>query len=93
MYKARHSVAPAQEEAQNSPVHTRNLLEFPEPGAWVLKSSAGPGEARRVQMEPAPVKAKPQGRLLVSTQLDAKDELEEVIWPGPVVQKEHGTTD
>ncbi|XP_011607537.2 integrator complex subunit 3 isoform X1 [Takifugu rubripes] len=28
-------------------------------------------------MEPAPVKAKPQGRLLVSTQLDAKDELEE----------------
>lgn len=93
MYKARHSVAPAQEEAQNSPVHTRNLLEFPEPGAWVLKSSAGPGEARRVQMEPAPVKAKPQGRLLVSTQLDAKDELEEVIWPGSVVQKEHGTTD
>ncbi|CAF92690.1 unnamed protein product, partial [Tetraodon nigroviridis] len=43
-----------------------------------LPSSAGPGEARRVQMEPAPVKAKPQGRLLVSTQLDAKDELEEV---------------
>uniref|UniRef100_A0A3P9PNG4 Integrator complex subunit 3 n=1 Tax=Poecilia reticulata TaxID=8081 RepID=A0A3P9PNG4_POERE len=29
------------------------------------------------QMEPAPAKAKPQGRLLVSTQLDAKDELEE----------------
>lgn len=29
-------------------------------------------------MEPAPAKAKPQGRLLVSTQLDAKDELEEV---------------
>lgn len=29
-------------------------------------------------MEPAPVKAKPQGRLLVSTPLDAKDELEEV---------------
>ncbi|XP_014895047.1 integrator complex subunit 3 [Poecilia latipinna] len=28
-------------------------------------------------MEPAPAKAKPQGRLLVSTQLDAKDELEE----------------
>uniref|UniRef100_A0A3P8WPK8 Integrator complex subunit 3 n=1 Tax=Cynoglossus semilaevis TaxID=244447 RepID=A0A3P8WPK8_CYNSE len=28
-------------------------------------------------MEPAPVKAKPQGRLLVSTPLDAKDELEE----------------
>lgn len=29
-------------------------------------------------MEPATAKAKPQGRLLVSTQLDAKDELEEV---------------
>ena len=29
-------------------------------------------------MEAAPAKAKPQGRLLVSTQLDAKDELEEV---------------
>eukprot|EP00064_Thunnus_orientalis_P025652 superscaffoldBa00013559_g26050 len=28
-------------------------------------------------MEPAPAKAKPQGRLLLSTQLDAKDELEE----------------
>lgn len=28
-------------------------------------------------MEPAPAKAKPQGRLLVSTPLDAKDELEE----------------
>ncbi|XP_038580340.1 integrator complex subunit 3 isoform X2 [Micropterus salmoides] len=28
-------------------------------------------------MDPAPAKAKPQGRLLVSTQLDAKDELEE----------------
>ncbi|KAF6738193.1 Integrator complex subunit 3 [Oryzias melastigma] len=28
-------------------------------------------------MEPAPAKAKPQGRLLVSTQLDARDELEE----------------
>lgn len=41
-------------------------------------------------MEPAPVKAKPQGRLLVSTQLDAKDELEEVISPGSAVQKEHG---
>lgn len=34
-------------------------------------------------MEPAPAKAKPQGRLLVSTQLDAKDELEEVGGPGP----------
>lgn len=33
-------------------------------------------------MEPAPAKAKPQGRLLVSTQLDAKDELEEVGSPG-----------
>ncbi|XP_057684212.1 integrator complex subunit 3 isoform X2 [Corythoichthys intestinalis] len=30
-------------------------------------------------MEAAPVKAKPQGRLLVSTQLDAKDELEEKL--------------
>ncbi|XP_041665808.1 integrator complex subunit 3 isoform X1 [Cheilinus undulatus] len=30
-------------------------------------------------MEPAPAKAKPQGRLLVSTQLDAKDELEEKL--------------
>lgn len=29
-------------------------------------------------MEPSPVKGKPQGRLLVSTTLDAKDELEEV---------------
>lgn len=29
-------------------------------------------------MEPAPAKAKQQGRLLVSTPLDAKDELEEV---------------
>lgn len=33
-------------------------------------------------MEPAPAKAKPQGRLLVSTPLDAKDELEEVGRPG-----------
>lgn len=86
-------MAPAQDGAQNSPVHTPNRPEFPEPGVWVLHSSAGPGEARRVQMEPAPVKAKPQGRLLVSTQLDAKDELEEVIWPGSAVQKEHGTRD
>lgn len=46
------------------------------PGVPALRSSAGPGEARREQMEAAP--AKPQGRLLVSTQLDAKDELEEV---------------
>ncbi|KAM4540130.1 integrator complex subunit 3 isoform 2-T2 [Odontesthes bonariensis] len=30
-------------------------------------------------MEPAPAKAKPQGRLLVSTLLDAKDELEEKL--------------
>uniref|UniRef100_A0A3P9KN34 Integrator complex subunit 3 n=1 Tax=Oryzias latipes TaxID=8090 RepID=A0A3P9KN34_ORYLA len=30
-------------------------------------------------MEPAPAKAKPQGRLLVSTQLDARDELEEKL--------------
>ena len=29
-------------------------------------------------MEPSSAKAKPQGRLLVSTSLDAKDELEEV---------------
>lgn len=41
-------------------------------------------------MEPAPAKAKPQGRLLVSTQLDAKDELEEVVWPGSALQREPG---
>lgn len=29
-------------------------------------------------MEPAPAKVKPQGRPLLSTQLDAKDELEEL---------------
>jgi len=29
-------------------------------------------------MEPSPAKGKAQGRLLVSTSLDAKDELEEV---------------
>lgn len=34
-----------------------------------------PGPA--AHMEPSPAKAKPQGRLLVSTSLDAKDELEE----------------
>lgn len=33
-------------------------------------------------METVPGKAKPQGRLVVSTQLDAKDELEEVGCPG-----------
>lgn len=43
-----------------------------------LLSSEGPGKALREQMELAPAKAKPQGRLLVSTPLDAKDELEEV---------------
>lgn len=42
-------------------------------------------------MEPAPVKAKPQGRLLLSTQLDAKDELEEVIGPGSALREERGT--
>ncbi|KAI3359049.1 hypothetical protein L3Q82_015418 [Scortum barcoo] len=42
----------------------------------------GPGEARPDLMEPAPAKAKPQGRILLSTQLDAKDELEEVSWDG-----------
>lgn len=31
-------------------------------------------------MEPSPAKGKPQGRLLVSTTLDAKDELEEVTF-------------
>lgn len=41
-------------------------------------SPLGPDEARREVMEPSPAKGKPQGRLLVSTTLDAKDELEEV---------------
>lgn len=36
------------------------------------------GAARREEMEPSPAKGKAQGRLLVSTSLDAKDELEEV---------------
>lgn len=44
-------------------------------------------------MEPAPAKAKPQGRLLVSTQLDAKDELEEVGWPGLTAHKPRVTRD
>lgn len=36
------------------------------------------GTARREEMESSPAKGKAQGRLLVSTSLDAKDELEEV---------------
>lgn len=36
------------------------------------------GAARREEMEPSPAKGKAQGRILVSTSLDAKDELEEV---------------
>uniref|UniRef100_A0A8C2DYT4 Integrator complex subunit 3 n=1 Tax=Cyprinus carpio TaxID=7962 RepID=A0A8C2DYT4_CYPCA len=44
------------------------------------KAPSGPvcvGAARREEMEPSPAKGKAQGRLLVSTSLDAKDELEE----------------
>lgn len=41
-------------------------------------------------MEPAPVKAKPQGRLLVSTPLDAKDELEEVGRAGTRLPEQRG---
>lgn len=37
-------------------------------------------------MEPSPAKGKPQGRLLVSTTLDAKDELEEVTLGLPLLR-------
>lgn len=54
------------------------------PGRTQNQDRAG-GERPREQrpgpaadMEPSSAKAKPQGRLLVSTTLDAKDELEEV---------------
>lgn len=76
--RARHVAVPALTVTQITPVHPRKNPEPAELGVPVLHSSTGPGEARREQMEPAPVKAKPQGRLLLSTQLDAKDELEEV---------------
>lgn len=68
---------------QTSCYTRKDSQDFPQPGEPVLRGSVGPREARREQMEPAPAKAKPQGRLLVSTQLDAKDELEEVGRPGP----------